>query len=421
MAESRPELPPLCLVRQKFDDSRIEDLEDHLRGELADCGVDVPGGARVAVAVGSRGIHDLRTVVGGVVQWVHAQGAEPFLVPAMGSHGAATAEGQRAVLEEYGLTADAVGAPIRSSMEVVHLPQEDCPVPVYFDRNAAEADATIAINRVKVHTDFHGPYESGLMKMLVIGLGKHAQALAIHSHGVRGLRDYMPAAARQIIRHSNLILGVGIVKNEYDRTCVLEAIPADRIPEREPDLLAVARKRMPGLPLDEMDLLVVDEMGKDISGVGLDPNIVGRLRIEGEPEPKRPEIGRIAVRSLTAASHGNAIGMGLADFIHERLRDAIDWQATYENARTSTFLARVNMPICLGSDAAMLRFAIRSLGPIPLEELKFARIRSTLDLEYMVLSQAALRDADRRERLEVIRPIARVWDGDELTPMSRPV
>lgn len=420
MTRPRPQLPPLSLVRQKFDDSRIMDVGAHLQGELEGCGVSVPQGARVAVAVGSRGIHDLRTVVRGMVQWLRGQGAEPFLVPAMGSHGGATAEGQRAVLEGYGLTTDAVGASIRASMEVVRLPQEDCPVPVYFDRNAAEADATIAINRIKLHTDFHGPYESGLMKMLTIGLGKHAQALAIHSHGVRGLRDYMPAAARQIIRHSNLILGVALVENQYDRTCALEALPADQIPAREPKLLEIARTRMPSLPLDELDLLVVDQMGKDISGVGLDPNIVGRLKVEGEPEPERPRIGRIGVRSLTPASHGNAIGMGLADFIHRDLRDAIDWHATYENARTSTFLARVNMPICLESDAAIMRFATRSLGPKPIEELKLARIKNTLDLEYLVLSEAALRDAERRDRLEVVRPVKRVWQGNQLASFPQP-
>jgi hypothetical protein len=414
MRYSRPELPRLYLVKQRFDETRIQDLPAHLAAQLEFSGVSIPGGARIAIAVGSRGIRDLQTVVQGVVGWVRQQGGEPFLVPAMGSHGGATAEGQQAVLEHYGVTEELVGAPIRSSMEVVELPHADCPVPVYFDRYASEADGTIVINRVKPHTDYHGPYESGLMKLMVIGLGKHAQALAVHSYGVRGLRDIMPVVARQVLAHANILLGVAIVENEYDRTCALEAIPASRIPDREPALLAMARSRMASLPVDELDLLIVDEMGKDISGTGMDSNVIGRMLIAGETEPAAPRIGRIVVRGMSRGSEGNAAGIGFADVVHRRLRDAVDWAATYENTVTSTFLLRAKIPVTAETDAEMLAIALRSLGPLPLEELRLARIRSTLALDTLVMSQAAIDTARESGRIEVVDTVGQVWEGDEL-------
>jgi hypothetical protein len=249
---------------------------------------------------------------------------------------------------------------------------------------------------------------------MVIGLGKHAQALAVHSYGVRGLRDIMPVVAGQVLAHANILLGVAIVENEYDRTCALEAIPASQIPDREPALLAMARSRMASLPVDELDLLIVDEMGKDISGTGMDSNVIGRMLIAGEAEPAAPRIGRIVVRSMSKGSEGNAAGIGFADVIHRRLCDAVDWVATYENTVTSTFLLRAKIPVTAETDAEMLAIALRSLGPMRLEELRLARIRSTLALDTLVMSQAAVDTVRESGRIEIVDTVGQVWEGDEL-------
>ena len=307
--------PRLTPIRQHFSTHRLENVASELKAQLQACAAALPPkaairpGARIAIAVGSRGIAHLVEIVRQVAAWVKSQGAEPFIVPAMGSHGGATAAGQRKVLEGYGLTEAAVGAPIVSSMDVVELPQGDAEVPVYYDAAAHAADGTIVINRIKPHTSFHGRHESGLMKMIAIGLGKHAQALAIHNLGVRGLREVMPQVARQALRSANILLGVAIVENANDETMIVRAIPAGCIAEEEPALLEIARAQMPRLPVPELDLLIVDEMGKDISGLGMDTNVIGRLKIPGQPEPERPRIRVIYVRDLTDATHGNAVGM----------------------------------------------------------------------------------------------------------------
>ena len=377
---------PLIRIQQRFPDDHIADVPGVVRRQLEASGVRVAAGAEIAIAVGSRGISHLSEMVQVVIEWLRAQGAMPFLAPAMGSHGGATAEGQQAVLEGYGLSEAQTGVPIRSSLAVVELPGDGLEVPVYFDRHAYQADGTIILNRIKPHTSFRGTYESGLMKMLAIGLGKHAQALTIHQYGVPGLRDLMPRVAQQILRHGNILLGIGVVENAYDEPCEIQAIPAGEIPQREPGLLLEAKARMPRLPVEEIDLLIVDEMGKDISGLGMDPNIIGRLNIAGEAEPDTPRIKTILVRDLSAGSHGNAAGMGLADIITRRAVDKIDFAATYANVTTTGFLERGKLPVVAEDEQQALAFAARTWGPIDPKDARILRIKNTLCLAHLLVS-----------------------------------
>jgi hypothetical protein len=393
--------PSLTRVRQRFDSTHIDDVEGEVRRQLVGSGVTIRPGGSIAIATGSRGIDNIAAIVRCVVRWVRGQGGEPFIVPAMGSHGGATAEGQQQVLEGYGVTEAWCGAPIRSSMDVVQLPQGDVPVPVYLDRYASQADGVIVVNRVKPHTSFHGPYESGLAKMISIGLGKHAQALAIHDLGVRGLREVMPQVARAVLATGKILLGVAIVENAYDKTMRVRAIPASRIMEEEPSLLDLARRHMPRLPVEDIDILIVDEMGKDISGVGMDTNVIGRLKIRDQHEPETPRIKMIFVRDLSAGTHGSAVGIGLADVTTRRLFEKIDLGATYENVVTTTFLERGKIPIIAATDRQGMEIAARGCGLADARHARIVRIRNTLHLDELLVSPAVLEDLRGQGGIEV--------------------
>ena len=402
-------------VRRTFPRPGLARPGEEIRRQLDAGGVPLQAGERIAIAVGSRGIANLAEMVRATVAWVRARGADPFLVPAMGSHGGATADGQRQVLTDYGITEAAVGAPIRSSMEVIELPADGVPMPVFFDRVAAAADGTILLNRVKPHTSFHGTYESGLMKMAAIGLGKQRQAEAIHRLGVAGLRDVMPAVARQVLRHGNIRLGIAVVENAYDETMLVRAIPADRIPEEEPALLELARLNMPCLPVDRLDVLIVDEVGKNISGLGMDTNIIGRLKIRGQPEPASPDIAVIIVRGLTAESRGNATGIGLADVITRRAYAQIDLRSTYANVLTSGFLERGKIPVIADNDREALRIALGAAGLDDWTNARIVRIRNTLHLEELYVSPAVRRDMAAAVRCEILGAYAPAFPaGDDL-------
>jgi len=415
-------LPGLIRVRQRFAGGAIGDVEAAeaaVRSELAACGVAIRAGSRIAIAVGSRGIAHIAPMVRQVVAWVRSQGAEPFIVPAMGSHGGGTSAGQREVLASYGIVEAYVGAPILSSMDVVSLPQGDLPIPLFFDKHAHAADGTILINRIKPHTSFHGPYESGLMKMITIGLGKHAQATAIHGLGVHGLRKIMPEAAKRILAQSNILLGLAVVENAYDETLSVCAVRAASIPEEEPALLELARGHMPRLPVDDVDILVVDEMGKDISGVGMDTNVIGRLRVRGQPEPDRPNIAVIIARDLTQASHGNAVGVGLADIVTRRLFAKIDFKATYANIITSTFLERGKVPLVADTDRQAIDIALRACGSLDPANVRLIRIRDTLHLDELLVSPAVLREIEHRADIDAVGPCAEAFGGgDDLGPFE---
>lgn len=383
-------------VTQEFPHRAVGDIDAALASEL--ClfdGIDLAGKS-IAVAVGSRGIHDILPVVKGVVLYLSGHGARPFIVPAMGSHGGATAEGQAELLAGYGITEDGVGAPVRSSMDVVELPRHHSECPVYMDRCAFESDGVLLVNRVKVHTDYQGRYESGLVKMAVIGLGKHAQALAVHRRGVYGLKQMMPDTARDIFESGKVLGGVAIVEDAYDETMAVRALPVDRILDDEPMLLALARENMPRLPLDDIDILIVDRLGKDISGVGMDPNIIGRMAIRGEPEFERPRVKSIVVRDITDASHGNALGIGLADVITQKLYDRVDFAPMYENVFTSTFLERAKAPVAAETDEKALEYALRSCWLENPDDAVIVRIQDTLHLGTCWVSEAGCRMLEGR-------------------------
>lgn len=383
-------------VRQRFAGEKLADVSAALRAELTACGVSIKPGARIAIAIGSRGIANLPLLARETVAWVTTQGASPFIVPAMGSHGGATAEGQRRLLDSYGITEKTVGAPIVSSMDAVELGPD-----AFMDKAAHEADGIIVINRIKSHTSFHGEYESGLMKMIAIGLGKDAGASAVHRHGVDGLRELMPRVARRILQSGKILLGIGIVENAYDQTLQLRAIPAAQIAAVEPGLLTLARAHMPYLPVEDIDVLVVDEIGKDISGTGMDTNVVGRLRIAGQPEPDRPRIKQIVVRDLSAASGGSAYGIGLADVTTRRLVDKTDWPMTNANVQASGFLERGKLPHVEETDKQAIAWALRQCAPTPPDQARLVRIRNTLHLETMLVSEAVMTELKGRENVEV--------------------
>lgn len=368
-------------------------------------------GARIAIAVGSRGIANLPRIVRMTAEAIRRQGGEPFVVPAMGSHGGATAAGQQEILAGYGVTAAAVGCPIRASMDVAELPVEDgAEYRLYMDRLAYESNGAVLINRIKPHTDFHDRYESGLVKMAVIGLGKTVQAEQMHRHGIRGLTQLLPRAGAELLASGRILLGIGIVENAYDETMLIEAIEPQRIMEREPELLALARANMPRLPLDQLDVLIVDRMGKDISGVGIDTNIIGRMRIRDQPEPERPEIAMIVVTDLTPGSHGNAAGMGLADLTTRRMLQKVDFSVTNTNVATSGFLERGKLPMVADTDVQAVEWALRGCGPILPGKERVIRIRDTLHLDELHVSPAVLDELARLDHVEVLGPLTECFD-----------
>lgn len=404
-------LPQVTPIRQDFRADSLSDLDGAVGVELNRCGVSVRAGERIAIAVGSRGIPGIDRIVRETVRWVRGHEADPFIVPAMGSHGGATAEGQRGVLEGYGITPQGVGATVCSSMVVVELPQGDAETKVFFDYEASRADGTILINRIKPHTSFRGMYESGLMKMMAIGLGKHAQAEAIHQLGIRGLREVMPQVARQVLAHANIRLGLAIVENARDEILMVRAIPASEIPAEEPALLQIARDNMPRLPVDRLDVLIVDEFGKNISGLGVDPNVIGRLKIRGQPEPDRPDIRFITLHDLSEGSHGNAIGMGLSDVITRRVFEKIDFVPTYANVLTTTFLERAKVPVIAETDRHAVEVAVQACGPGDPEAARIVRIRNTLRLDEVQVSPSILQEIRARPGVEILGAARDLFDA----------
>jgi hypothetical protein len=392
----------LLPVRLRFDAPRfdLDGLTGHVHAQVAALPKLAPESV-VAVGAGSRGIANLQAIVRATIAALQALGHKPFIFPAMGSHGNATADGQVEVLASYGVTPEKLGCEIRATMDVIELDAGGLEHPLHMDAHAAKADAVLLVNRIKPHTDFHGPHESGIVKMAVIGLGKKKQADVMHSFGVRGLRDLIPLATRKIIAAGRLWGGIGIVENALDETMLIEAIAADRLLARETELLAIATANMPRLPVDELDVLIVDRMGKNISGCGLDTNIIGRMRIAGEAEPEAPRIRSLMVCDLTDESHGNAAGTGLADVITERLRSKIDHAATHMNIVTSGFLERGKIPVTAATDAEAFDLSVRYCCTPPLEKLRVIRIRDTLHLADILVSSAVARELAGRADVEL--------------------
>jgi hypothetical protein len=397
-------LPRMANVRQKFEAQRLTDIGAAVTREFQRPEIRgrVQRGQVVAVGCGSRGIANIAEIAKCVIRELRALGAQPFVFPCMGSHGAATAEGQKKVLESYGITEAATGAPIRASMDTVVVGNLPDGTPVHMDRHAAEADAVVVINRIKPHTGFRGPTESGLTKMLSIGIGKIVGASTYHAQGMDRFPELLPQIRDVNIFRRNVVFGVGIVENAYDETALIEVIPAAALGAREPELQALAKTMMPQLAFDEIDVLVIDEMGKNISGAGFDPNITGRNR-RAVQWLTRPLVKKIVVLGLTRESMGNATGLGSADVITMRLYRELDVPSTYANIITSCNLDGAAIPMIMNSDREAIALAVKTVVRVKPQDCRMVRIRNTLQVAEIQVSEPMLAEiAGQPERFELV-------------------
>ena len=397
--------PDMICIRQDFDKQMLDDIAGEIKNQLThlNLGSHVQIEQTVAVACSSRGIANYGTVVKCVVSHLKELGLKPFLFPAMGSHGSATAEGQKMVLEHLGVTEEHTGAPIQSSLEVIEIDRTEDNIPVYLDKLAAAANHLVLINRIKKHTEFEYWFESGLLKMMAIGLGKQAGAAVYHEAMMTlGYPRIILTVARKIMQHTNLLFGLGIVENGYGHTARIGIGRSDSIEEMERGLFEEAKCLTPCLPFEDIDILIIDEIGKDISGTGFDTKVVGRI---GLPlvckDPETPRIKRILVCDLSLKSDGNAVGVGIADFITQRLLNRIDMDALYMNSITGACPEMGKIPLTLKTDHEALDTAIKSLGLIPKEKLKIMRIKNTAQISQMDVSEAYAEELAKRSDLHV--------------------
>lgn len=398
-------LPKMARIRQHFEAPVLTDLPAAIHAELEriNAATIVNPGETVAITAGSRGVANVATAVKATADYLKTLGAKPFVVPAMGSHGGATPEGQRSVLEHYGITEATVGAPVKATMDVVELGKTADGLPVFLDRYAAEADHIVPLNRIKAHTDFNGSVESGVMKMMVIGLGKQQGANFYHRAFFQyGFEHVITAVGGFILDTGKIAFGLGLIENAHEQTAKAVAMPAAHLLQTERELLVEAKSLMGRLPFDELDLLIVDWVGKNISGTGMDTNVIGRMMQNFEPEPAKPAILRIFVRNLTEESDGNATGIGLADFTTTRLVDQIDRHATYMNGITALGPQKSKIPFYYDTDREAIEVALNTIGLTAPQDARVIRIDSTLKLTELDISEALLEDAQLHSSLEVI-------------------
>ncbi len=410
-------LPRMIKIRQKFDPSHIaaEALAGVVRQQLERSAVadTVKPGMRIGITSGSRGVANVALITKTIAEFLKERGAEPFVFPAMGSHGGATAQGQRKIIESYGVTQEYVGCPILATMDTVQVgvrPSDG--KPVFVDKYAYEADGIILCGRIKAHTAFRGPYESGLMKMAVIGMGKQHGAEQVHESGFDNMGRLMPEVARVIFDNTKILFGVGMIENAFDQTCKVAALTPDEIWEQEPGLLTEAKSRMGRIYFDHIDVLVVDRIGKDISGDGMDPNITGRFAC-----PRTASGGidtqRIVVLGLTEATHHNANGIGMADITTRRIVEDMDMDETYPNAVTSTVLEVVKIPFVTENDRTAVKLGVRTCNEIDKENPRVIRIRDTMHVEEIQISEALLDEARENPAIEIIgEPEEWEFDGN---------
>ncbi|MDN3019737.1 lactate racemase domain-containing protein [Paenibacillus sp. BSR1-1] len=407
--------PKMAKIRQNFVVESLKDISGTISEQFNHVNADekIKPGMEIAITVGSRGINNIPLIVKSVADEIKKRGATPFIIPAMGSHGGATAEGQKEMVESLGCTEEFTGCEIRSSMDVVEVGVTSAGIPVYVDKIAYNADGIIVMGRVKPHTDFKNKIESGVLKMASIGMGKHKQALALHTYGIYGISEMMPEVGKVAIAKSNTLFGVAIVENAHEETAIIEAIEPEQIEERERELLKKAFNLMPSLPVDEIDILVVDEIGKNFSGTGMDTNIIGRIRVLGVEEPKKPSIKYVIASNLSEVSHGNALGIGLADLTTKRLFEKIDLKTMNENVVTSTFLARASIPIVLDNDQEALKAALRATWGVASEEARIVRIPNTLHIGELYVSEVIFSELKDKENIEVLEDLQEMkFDAD---------
>ena len=387
--------PKIVQIRQTFERPRVPDIATGVTTALESLNLSrtIRPGQSVALTAGSRGIANIPAVLRATVAFLQRLGAKPFIVPTMGSHGGGIAEGQRHILESYGITEQAVGAPVRASMDVVPVGETPEGWPVVLDRLASQADHIGVIARVKPHTAFHGPIESGLLKMMMIGLGKHAGALTYHRILLEQPYDRVVRAVSRVMRaRAPIAFGLALVENAYDETAIIEGVPSDAFEPREEKLLVEAKRLLARLPWRKADVLIVDEIGKDISGSGMDTNVVGRKRaFRGQPDGEgQPEMRLIFVRGLSEKTHGNASGIGLADFTTTRLVQSMNYRATVINCLTAGYPEGAFVPVHFDTDREVLDAALAIVGTRTPQEARVVRIRHTLALEEIEASEACL-------------------------------
>ncbi|MCX5907900.1 MAG: lactate racemase domain-containing protein [Deltaproteobacteria bacterium] len=405
-------LPRIFKIRQKIANPRLADVEKEMNTLLDRFNLagKVKAGERVALTGGSRGIRDKAKVLKIIVTRLKGLGAKPFLVPCMGSHGGATAEGQVKMLNHLGITEEYVGAPILSSMEVKEVGRTTFGTPVFVDANiCTQADKIVVVNRIKPHTDFDYEIESGINKMMVIGMGKHKGALMAHRLTIKnGYPTMLKEVQPVVLKALPFLCGVGIVENQYDQTASLHLLEPQNFWEGEKPLLQKAKSIMPRLPFQQMDILVADEIGKNISGSGLDPNVTGRLYFRGSPPPKEPAIMRIFVRDLTPETEGNAIGIGLADYTTTRLVKKIDLKATAINSITGMGPESGRIPLAFDQDREALQAAFDNSGVLNPPDLRLVWVKNTLELEYLWASESMMSEVKSNPNLEVISPMQEI-------------
>lgn len=412
-------LPAFVRIRQDFPDDHVADVATAVEKQLNE--VPLRSGQTAAIAVGSRGIANLAEMVRALVDSLRNRGVQAFIVPAMGSHGNATAEGQVEVLARYGVTEQAMGVPIRSSMDTEVIGGLDFDektgryragksVPILFDRTAwREADIVIPVVRIKPHTGFRGRVESGICKMLAIGLAKHVGCAGLHRQGYQRFAELIPAAAEIALASGRIACSLAVVENAHDRTMHVEAVPAKATMTREPELLALAKQHMPRILLPRVDVLVVEEIGKDISGTGMDGNVVGRSELGRLPDFNGPDIRRIVVLRLSEKTHGNATGIGLADIITERAFAAIDRQTTYTNVLTSGSLSGGKIPVALPDEESAIAAATNSVPGVPPDQAIIVRIRNTLTLGEIAVSANATDIVTKTAGMTAVGPFDGRW------------
>jgi hypothetical protein len=398
-------LPKIFKIRQKYDAPRLEEIEKRVEELLKGFGLSekVKQGERIGITAGSRGIKNKPRVLRTIVSRLKELGASPFIVPCMGSHGNGTAEGQVETLESLGITGKSMGAPILSSTEVEEVGRTKFGTPVYVDKNMLGADKIIVVNRIKPHTDFRGEIESGVVKMMVIGMGKPKGALMAHRLTIKnGFPRVIAEIAPILLKKLPILFGIGIIENQFDQTATIELLTPEEMIEKEKVLLKKARDLMPALPFDQIDILVLDEMGKNISGAGMDTNVIGRNNFIAGTRPEKPNITRIFVRDLTDESHGNAAGIGMAEYVTKRLVEKVDLPSTYLNSITGMIPDNARIPIAFEKDREALSVAHYNSGVLEPEDLRIVWIKNTLDLEILYASESMLGEARSNPALEIL-------------------
>ncbi len=401
-------LPRMLRISQHFDAPVVEDIPGIVRQEVAEMKLEqkIKPGESVAISVGSRGINNIALITKCLVEEFKSLGLNPFLVPAMGSHGGGIAQAQQEIIEGYGVTEEYVGAPIKSSMDTVQIGETEDGVPVFFDKFAYEADHVVVVGRIKPHTDFVGEIESGLHKMMLIGLGKHRGAALYHQAIVHYSFDrIIRSVGQKVIEQCGILMGLAIVENQYDKTALLKAVAPEEFVDREKELLIKAKEWMPRLPFDSVDLLIVDAIGKNISGAGMDTNVVGRKFHDNHADEKEyPKVTRILVRGLTPETHGNASGIGTAEYAHRRAIDEMDREITYINCMTGNHPSGAHIPLYFDTDRMCIQKALDTVGLRQSGEERILRIHNTLDLGELMVSEAYLPEVEKRKDLAIVEP-----------------